>query len=132
MAREEGDVEIKIDPGSDEEEEVEDEEEGEEGTGSDGKKREKANEKDGGGDDAGPEITRRATRGMADASNVPVRRRDSRETQAVEPRGVAVSRGTGLDGGRPRRRRPPATRRRGSRAGFLPNAVLPEVPPLRL
>ena len=81
VGEEEGDVEIKIDPGSDEEEEVEDEEEGEEGTGSDGKKREKANEKDGGGDDAGPEITRRATRGMADASNVPVRRKDSRETK---------------------------------------------------
>ena len=30
--------------------------------------------------------------------------------EAVEPRGVAVSRGTGLDGGRPRRRRPSATR----------------------
>ena len=73
-AEEEGDVEIKMDPGSDEEEE--------EGTGSDGKKREMANVKDG-GDDAGPEITRRATRGMADNTLdvAPVRRKDSRETK---------------------------------------------------
>ena len=80
VGEEEGDVEIKMDPGSDEEEDGVGEEEGEEGTGSGGKEREKANEKDG-GDDAGPEITRRATRGMADASVVPVRRKDSRETK---------------------------------------------------
>ena len=87
-AEEEGDVEIKMDPGSDEEEEeVEEEEEEEEGTGSDGKKRgvggrDKANVKDGGDASQGPEITRRATRGMADNADVaPVRRRDSRETK---------------------------------------------------
>ena len=65
----------------------EEEEEEEEGTGSDGKKRgvggrDKANVKDGGDASQGPEITRRATRGMADNADVaPVRRRDSRETK---------------------------------------------------